>query len=211
MDLKKIILEYHQKELSISMLDIDPFKQFNHWMQDALKENISYPNTVTLATVDKHGLPQARIVLIKDLTDEGVIFFTNYDSAKGQDISNNNKVGLNIFWKELDRQIRINGTAKKISPKESEEYFRSRSRESQISAIVSPQSEVINKEKLLKEIERIDKAFPETKDLPMPKNWGGYLVAPEVFEFWQGRPNRFHDRFKYIKENHNWKIVQLGP
>lgn len=211
MDLKNIELEYHQKELNISQLDKDPVHQFNTWMKEVLSLNISYPNAVTLTTIGEDGFPQARIVLIKEINHQGVIFFTNYDSDKGQEILNHNKVGINFFWKELDRQVRICGRATKVSAHESEQYFRSRKRDSQISAIASPQSKEVNKAELLKKVEEIDKKYPNSKDLPMPKNWGGYVINPESFEFWQGRPNRLHDRFKYNKDGLGWKITQLGP
>lgn len=210
MDLKKIRLEYYQKELNLEDLDPSPTKQFQKWFQEALKAEISYPNAATLATLGQDGFPQARVILIKEITDQGIIFFTNYESSKACEINQHNKVGLNLFWKELDRQIRICGRVSKISSIDSEIYFRSRPRESQISAIVSPQSKVVKMSELVKSIEKMNHQYPNNSELPMP-NWGGFIISPFSFEFWQGRPNRLHDRFKYTQNSLNWKIDRLAP
>lgn len=209
MDLKKIKLEYIRDELNVSDLASDPLVQFKKWFQEALKCELSYPNAATLSTIDKDHFPQSRVILIKEINDQGLVFFTNYESAKAQQIQANNKVGLNIFWKELDRQIRVTGRLTKISVSESADYFYSRPRESQISAIASPQSSPVTKEELVKEIERIKKKYPEK--LPMPKNWGGFILRPFKMEFWQGRPNRLHDRFLYEPSSRGHKITRLAP
>ena len=209
MDLKKIKLEYVRDELNVKDLAYDPLVQFRKWFQEAINCEISYPNAATLSTVDKDHFPQSRVILIKEVNDQGIVFFTNYESAKAQQLSANNKAGLNIFWKELDRQIRVTGRVSKISAMESQAYFYSRPRESQISAIASPQSKSISKEELVKEIERIKKKYPDK--LPMPKNWGGFILRPIKMEFWQGRPNRLHDRFLYEPSSGGHKITRLAP
>jgi pyridoxamine 5'-phosphate oxidase len=209
MDLKKIKLEYVRDELNVKDLAYDPLVQFRKWFQEAINCEISYPNAATLSTVDKDHFPQSRVILIKEVNDQGIVFFTNYESAKAQQLSANNKAGLNIFWKELDRQIRVTGRVSKISTMESQAYFYSRPRESQISAIASPQSKSISKEELVKEIERIKKKYPDK--LPMPKNWGGFILRPIKMEFWQGRPNRLHDRFLYEPSSGGHQITRLAP
>jgi pyridoxamine 5'-phosphate oxidase len=208
MDLKKIKLEYYRDELNLEDLDRDPLQQFKIWFDQAIKSEITYPNAATIATMGEDFYPQNRVILIKEVNSQGLVFFTNYDSAKGNQIQNNNKASLNIFWKELDRQIRVNGRLSKISSVESEEYFYSRPRASQISAIASPQSQMITKEELHAKVQKLEKEYPDK--LPMPKNWGGYLLTPVRFEFWQGRPNRLHDRFIYENKN-GWKPFRVGP
>ena len=210
MDLKDIRLEYTRKELNRELLHQNPIEQITAWFQDARESQIEYLNAATLSTVNEKGFPSGRIVLLKEITEGGAIFFTNYDSDKGKEISLNPKVSLCIFWKELDRQIRLSGTAEKISERESLEYFQTRPRESQISAHASHQSSIVTKEELDQAVEKFQNEF-KSQDIPLPKNWGGYRVILSEVEVWQGRPNRLHDRFQYTKSESEWVINRLAP
>lgn len=210
MDLKKVGQQYERQELKRETLKESPIEQLEEWMQLAITAKIPYANAANLATVGTDGFPKSRIILIKEIKDSSVVFFTNYNSAKAQDIAKNNKVSLNIYWKELDRQVRITGTAKKSPVEESKEYFFSRPRESQISAIASDQSHIVEKEELYQKVKELEKKF-EGKDVEFPSFWGGYNVEIESIEFWQGRPNRLHDRFKYTKDGKSWVIQRLAP
>jgi pyridoxamine 5'-phosphate oxidase len=211
MDLKNVRAEYLQQELHVDDLHQDPFEQLRSWFDLALKANLNYPNAADLATVDHEGQPHSRIILIKDILDDGVTFFTNYESDKALHIDNNPKVGLNLFWKELDRQVRILGQSRKLSQAESEAYFQSRPLESQISAFASKQSRVTDKNTLLSSVANVRMQFQDLDKLPCPPYWGGYHVKIHQFEFWQGRPTRLHDRFRYRLENFQWIIERLAP
>jgi pyridoxamine 5'-phosphate oxidase len=210
MDLKDIKLEYIREELNQKDLNKDPIQQIQKWFKEAQISEISYPNAVTLATVNKHGIPSTRIVLIKEITNDGIIFFTDYTSQKGIDLECNNNVSILFFWKELDRQIRISGLATKLSKEDSKEYFYTRSRDAQISALASNQSSAVSKEELVSRVKSINKEF-EGKEIKFPETWGGYIVSYNSFEFWQGRPNRLHDRFQYEQKTENWNIQRLSP
>lgn len=210
MDLKDIKLEYIREELNIEQLSQSPGEQLEKWMQDAIDTEISYPNAVTLSTIDKDGFPNARIVLAKDIQKDGLVFFTDYTSSKALELIKSRKVSVLFFWKELDRQIRIQGEATKVDPEESEEYFLSRPYESQISALASNQSSVINKEELVTRVEKLKEQYPKG-NVPYPANWGGYKVSIEKAEFWQGRPNRLHDRFAYNPKDNGHSIERLSP
>ncbi len=210
MDLKKVGQQYERQELKRDTLKESPIEQLEEWMQLAITAKIPYANAANLATVDPEGFPKSRIILIKEIKKSSVVFFTNYNSAKAQDISNNNKVSLNIYWKELDRQVRISGHAAKTSLDESREYFYSRPRESQISAIASNQSHEIEKEELYQKVKELEQKY-EGKEVEYPDFWGGFNVEIESIEFLQGRPNRLHDRFKYTKNGKSWTIQRLAP
>ncbi len=190
----------------------NPIHQFEKWWTQALESNIIESNAMTLATCNEEGKPSARIVLLKGIRDNGFLFFTNYDSRKGKEMGKNKFVSLVFFWKELERQVRIEGVVEKISPKESDAYFAKRPRESRIGAWSSPQSSVIaNREILEQNASHYNKQF-DTENIPRPENWGGYIVHPNVIEFWQGRPGRLHDRLQYsIDEKEIWKIERLAP
>jgi pyridoxamine 5'-phosphate oxidase len=210
MDLKDIRAEYLQKELNESDMAQNPIEQLNQWFDLALKSEITYPNAASLASVDNNGAPHSRIILIKDIKDKGVTFFTDYSSDKGKQLENNKNVCINIFWKEFDRQVRMNGTISKVSREESVKYFQSRPKDSQISATASSQSAKVSKEDLVKEVEKLNNQYANEAILPCPETWGGYFVKVNEFEFWQGRPNRLHDRFKYTHPD-NWQIHRVSP
>lgn len=211
MNLKDIKLEYNREELNRENLLKNPYEQVNKWFNEAISQGVSYPNAASLATVCVNSIPSVRTILIKDINLGGVTFFTNYNSRKARDIQTNQTVSLLLFWKELDRQIRITGKVTKTSKETSQHYFSTRSRESQVSALASNQSDVTTKEKLEDELERINKLYSENEKIPCPENWGGFNISFEEVEVWQGRPNRLHDRFKYEQENNEWLIRRLAP
>ena len=203
---------YSQKTLLESEVDSDAIKQFTNWWNDALAAEIDEVNAMTLATASVEAVPSARIVLLKEFSERGFIFFTNYNSYKGQQLSENPKASLVFFWKELERQVRITGLVMKINAAESDAYFQSRPVESQVGATISPQSQVIESR------EWLDKHYNEIKDnlknenIQRPQHWGGYIVRPVVIEFWQGRAGRLHDRIQYtLEDDGSWKIERLAP
>jgi pyridoxamine 5'-phosphate oxidase len=203
--------EWSSRKLDESNVNSNPIGQFSEWMQEAIDADLLDVNAMTLATADKNGVPSARIVLLKSIDKKGLVFFTNYESNKAKDLAENPNASVMFFWKELERQVRVKGIVEKISKKESEEYFKSRPYESQISAWVSNQSsEVKNRKALEEKFAELIKKYP-AKKVPLPDFWGGYRIIPDHFEFWQGRPNRLHDRIAYIKEKGKWKIVRLSP
>lgn len=189
----------------------NPFIQFEKWYNEQLKSGGTEPTAVVLATSGSNNIPSARVVLLKEYNSSGFVFYTNYDSKKGVEIAANPVASLLFYWAELQRQIRIQGKVEKLSLQESESYFKSRPRESQLSAWASNQSREISSRSILdNEFESYKKKFEE-EDIPLPGYWGGYRVIPFYFEFWQGRENRLHDRLCYRKENDGWKIFRLAP
>ena len=211
MNLNNIRQEYLQKPLNISD-DTNPMKLFKEWFQDAINDEIDLVNAITLSTIGEDGFPNARIVLAKEISETGLIVYTDYTSQKSKDLLNSSKASITIFWKEQDRQIRIKATSSRISYEQSDKYFRSRPLESQISAIASSQSSPVNLEELQKKITGIIKSNSKNS-LPCPKTWGGYAFDFFEIEFWQGRPNRLHDRFNFKKNtNGTWnKSTRLSP
>ncbi len=204
--------EYSHKTLIESEMEPDPVKQFNIWWQDALEAEITEINAMTLATASTDGMPSARTVLLKGFSEKGFVFFTNYNSYKGQQLVENPKACLVFFWKELERQVRITGIVEKTGNEENDAYFQSRPKESQVGAIASPQSQVIESRQWLDDrYEDLAEQLKETA-IERPNHWGGYIVRPVIIEFWQGRPGRLHDRIQYtLLEDGSWKIERLAP
>lgn len=203
--------EYNKGFLSREQLNDDPIVQFKHWLEEAVESNCLNPTALTLATVDARQRPSNRIVLLKEVNQRGFVFFTNYLSKKGEDLEASEYACLNFFWGELERQVRISGKVKKVSDQLSDDYFHSRPRESQIGALVSPQSQVVPDDDALQvKYKELDKAYAG-KTIPRPAHWGGYVVVPDDIEFWQGRANRMHDRYRYTKVGQAWCIDRLAP
>jgi len=204
--------DYIYSELDTDGLSANPIQQFQKWLDEAIAFGVHEPYTMCLSTVGKIGKPSSRIVLLRGINEHGFEFFTNYESRKALDIQNNPYVCLNFLWLEQARQVRIEGKAKKLTKERSEEYFNSRPEENKISAWVSPQSRVLkNREELEKMFTEKEELF-KNKEIPKPDFWGGFVVIPEMIEFWQGRENRLHDRFRYmLQKEKNLKIERLAP
>lgn len=211
MDIGDIRKEYTQFGLNRKDLLDSPFAQFEHWFDQARTAQLKEVNAMSLATVREDGMPQVRTVLLKLFDERGFVFFTNYTSAKAKEINHNPKASLLFPWLDLERQVRISGAVEKITKAESFKYFTSRPRGSQLGAWISEQSQVISNRTVLKTLmNQIKEKFKEGQ-IPLPDSWGGYRVVPESFEFWQGRANRLHDRFKYALTNKGWEINRLAP
>ncbi len=211
-EIADIRLNYSKKTLLETGADPDPIKQFEKWWQEAIHSEIAEVNAMTLATCSSDSTPYARIVLLKDFSQSGFMFFTNYESHKAQQLEDNPRASLVFFWKELERQVRITGTVVRVNAKESDEYFNSRPEESRIGAITSPQSRVIENRLWIDHKFEENKMLLQGKAIKRPDYWGGYLVQPRIIEFWQGRPNRLHDRLQYTLENNReWKMERLAP
>ncbi|NBH75907.1 pyridoxamine 5'-phosphate oxidase [Rodentibacter pneumotropicus] len=210
MDLHNIREEYRKRVLSQHDCHKDPISQFELWMNEAITSQVNEPTAMNVATVDENGKPSSRMVLLKEVNQQGFVFFTNYHSKKGLAIEHNPYVALTFFWPELERQVRIEGKAVKISDKQSDEYFASRPYTSRIGAWASKQSAVISGYKsLLAKAALVAAKYPI--NVPRPAHWGGYLITPNCVEFWQGRPSRLHDRIQYRLENNIWIRERLSP
>ena len=194
-------------------LNSDPVKQFELWFQQALDADLIEPNAMTIATATTDGKPSARIVLLKGVSDRGFVFYTNYESQKGQELIANPNAALVFLWNKLERQVRIEGKVEKLSPQESEEYFHSRPKASQIGAWTSDQSRVIPSRKVLEQKQaELQEQYAGEAEIPLPRHWGGFRVVPARIEFWQGRPSRLHDRLVYeLQPDRSWSIERLAP
>ncbi|MDX1809212.1 MAG: pyridoxamine 5'-phosphate oxidase [Sulfurospirillaceae bacterium] len=211
LDLQHMRREYMKSELDISTVDKNPFVQFERWFSQALNSEISEPNSMILATSGSDNIPNIRAVLLKIFDERGFVFFTNYNSQKAKEISENPNVALEFLWLDLERQVRIIGICEKISQSESISYFAKRSRGSQLGAWISEQSKIINsRQMLLMQIEKMKEKFKNGK-IPLPDFWGGYRVIPQKIEFWQGREDRIHDRILYEKKDNTWELKRLAP
>jgi pyridoxamine 5'-phosphate oxidase len=209
--LNDIRRNFSGKPLRSSSVKEDPIAQFEIWLEEAVNSQLIDPNAMSITTVNKNGQPSTRIVYLRGINEKGFVFYTNYNSNKGVALANNNQIALNFFFPELERQIRIEGTAEKMSSTASDTYFSQRPRESQIGAWASSQSEAIkNRDALSENVTTYTEKFKEIP-VPRPPHWGGYVVVPNKIEFWQGRPNRLHDRILFTKTNEAWKIERLAP
>jgi pyridoxamine 5'-phosphate oxidase len=211
MKLHSIRNEYKYAELTELSIEKIPFIQFEHWINDAINSKVTEPTAMSVITIGVDGFPDSRIVLLKDYSENGFTFFTNFNSNKGKSIEKDDRVGLHFFWPELQRQIRISGYAEKTSEEISERYFYSRPVLSQIAAVVSNQSSKIPSREILQNSFDSEKEKAGANNIKRPENWGGYLVSPVRFEFWQGRESRLHDRFLYEKAGTEWVISRLAP
>lgn len=211
-DIAGIRKNYSQKTLTEDSIEKDAIRQFDTWWKEALASDIDEVNAMTLATASADGIPSARIVLLKGYSENGFIFFTNYNSYKAKQIAENPKACLVFFWKELERQVRITGIIHKIDGPESDAYFHSRPTGSQIGAIISPQSTIIESREWLEARYREMEGKTENGNIQRPTHWGGYILMPVLIEFWQGRPSRLHDRIEYsLQQNGEWNIERLAP
>ena len=210
MDVAHLRLDYARESLTERDVDPDPILQFEKWFEEALHAGLIEPNAMTLATSTRDGHPSARVVLLKGADTNGFVFFTDYRSRKGAELDANPHVSLCFWWDALQRQVRISGTAVRVSREETAAYFHTRPHGSRVGAWASQQSATLaSREMLEKEVERLERAYPD--DVPLPPHWGGYRVTPASLEFWQGRPSRLHDRIVYTRNGSAWKIGRLSP
>ncbi|UTA66508.1 pyridoxamine 5'-phosphate oxidase [Emticicia sp. 21SJ11W-3] len=208
-DVASLRLNYVLNELLEENVLINPFKQFEKWFHEALENNVAEPNAMHLATVSG-GKPHGRIVLLKGFDDTGFVFYTNYESNKGRELAEVPHASITFFWTAMERQVRIEGRIEKTSAAESDEYFQQRPRGSQIGAWVSRQSSIVTRESLEERTKELEEWYGDDV-IPRPPHWGGYRLIPESIEFWQGRPNRLHDRLLFTNEGEDWKIERLSP
>ncbi len=209
--LQDIRKEYNYSQLDIDNLDTNPIVQFRYWLNEALKADVPEPTAMVLSTSTPDGKPSSRIVLLKGVDDDGFTFFTNYKSRKGEQIAANPFGSLLFFWSPLERQVRIEGRLLKTAQHESDEYFRIRPEGSRIGAWASPQSQRIPNREYIENLQKDYTRLFRSKPLDRPEHWGGYKLAPDLIEFWQGRENRLHDRFEYTRNGGMWEVYRLAP
>lgn len=208
-DFNDLRTDYGKQQIKDGEFSKDPLKWFENWLSEAVDSGLPDANAMIISTVSGTGKPSSRVVLLKELSREGMVFFTNYESRKGIEIEENQNVALLFFWSSLERQIRVEGKAEKLPKEKSDEYFSSRPLQSRAAAVVSQQSKVIQNRKKLDE--DFKKLTSENKEISRPEHWGGYIVIPDSIEFWQGRPNRLHDRIRFRREGNNWIFERLAP
>jgi pyridoxamine 5'-phosphate oxidase len=202
--------DYLKNTLDEKQINKDPLLQFHQWLSEAINSGVEEPTAMVLSTVSEKGFPSSRMVLLKDADEKGFVFFTNYNSRKGKHLKQNPNASLLFFWKEPERQVRIEGSVIKVEASESDAYFNSRPEESQINAIISPQSEKISGRDFLEH--SVNDFIKSKKEIKRPEHWGGYILKPKYYEFWQGRQGRLHDRIIFCQgQNDEWKISRLAP
>lgn len=210
MSIADIRRSYDWSQLNESDVAVHPMQQLQAWLSQAIELDVLDPTAMTLATVNSIGMPSARIVLLKECTEHGLVFFTNYNSRKGKDIDHSPKASVLFYWSGIERQIRVEGTISKISDAESDKYFDSRPLGSRIGAVVSPQSQKITRTQLEDDFNQAQQKYAD--NIKRPDFWGGYILKPKYFEFWQGRESRLHDRLIYtLDDNHSWVLGRLAP
>lgn len=212
LSLENLREDYRQAEFNEQNCETNPIAQFAKWFTEAESAHLKEPNAMSLATATLAGKPSNRIVLLKEVSDDGFVFYTSYISRKGKEISTNPVCALTFLWAELERQVRIEGRAEKVSREKSESYFRKRPKGSRLGALASNQSTILPCRKpLIEKLTFLEANYAGLEDIPMPDYWGGYCVAPDSVEFWQGRTNRLHDRLLYSKTQDGWTIQRLSP
>ena len=211
LDLAALRQDYALSSLTEESVDPNPIRQFEHWFADAAAAQVPEPNAMTLSTATRDGVPSARIVLLKGVDDRGFVFYTDYRSRKGVELTENPLAALTFLWKEIERQVRITGSVSRVSGEESEAYFRTRPLGSRLGAWASTQSAVIaGRTELEVRLREVSARFADG-DVPLPPHWGGFRVEPDEVELWQGRPSRLHDRLRYARGSAGWSIVRLSP
>jgi len=205
--------EYRLGELNEANCDSNPIVQFETWLKHAQAADLKEPNAMTLATATAAGRPSARVVLLKEVSENGFVFYTNYESRKGRELALNPFAALTFYWPELERQVRVEGSVTRTSPEQSEAYFRVRPRASRLGALASNQSQVLPSRDVIEaRMRELEMRYAGSDEIPRPDSWGGYCVFPEVIEFWQGRKSRLHDRIRYTRAaTQGWKIERLAP
>jgi pyridoxamine 5'-phosphate oxidase len=211
MEISELRREYRAAGLDRDQLDDDPLAQFGRWFGEAERADLIEPNAMTLATSSPDGRPSARIVLLKGFGPDGFVFFSNYASRKGDELAANPNAALVFWWPPLERQVRLEGSVERTTTEESEAYWASRPLGSRLAALASAQSQVLTgREELVRRVEELA-ARHRDGDVPLPEAWGGYRLVPDAFEFWQGQPNRLHDRFRYTRRQDGWLVERLSP